>query len=235
MTDPVDDGLDTALEQVIAAARLHLDAVRAGAEDPIVEAAYRELNNASSAYDELLFETYDEVTPWQADSLAALDLDRDGRLGASPVPGGNLPTVDSLVMGDGMVIAVRQRRDFVVSDLAALLQAGTRARAAQGSAADADDEGFDATAPVSEVGEAVYELVQAAGGALTGLDVAELEAGNGVLMVNAVNTVLDLSGDPGAGEDDLPFVCGPGTRMLLRIDEEILPEDLERELPFQSR
>jgi hypothetical protein len=210
VTDPTDlgtDELDAALARVFEAARAHLAAVRSGADDEVVEAAYRVFNNASAAYDELLFETYDEVTPWQVDTLDESDFD------------------ESELAGDGMTIAVRQRRDYIVPDVAALLTAGTAARRAQGFNADADVEGIEAEFEVTDVGEAVYELLQAAGGSLTGLDVEHLEARNGVLMVNAVAVPLEFTDDPGTGEADLPFVCVPDSRMLLRIDEEMIAED----------
>ena len=210
MTDPTDlgtDELDAALARVFEAARAHLAAVRSGADDEVVEAAYRVFNNASAAYDELLFETYDEVTPWQVDTLDESDFD------------------ESELAGDGMTIAVRQRRDYIVPDVAALLTAGTVARRAQGFNADADVEGIEPDLEVTDVGEAVYELLQAAGGSLTGLDVEYLEARNGVLMVNAVAVPLEFTDDPGTGEADLPFVCVPDNRMLLRIDEEMIAED----------
>ena len=210
MTDPTDlgaDELDSALARTYDAARAHLTAVRAGADDDAVEAAYRVFNNASAAYDELLFETYDEVTPWQVDTLEESDFD------------------ESELAGDGMTIAVRQRRDYIVPDVAALLTAGTEARRAHGFNADPDVEGISPDLEVTEVGEAVYELLQAAGGSLSGLDVPELEARNGVLMVNAVGVPLEFADDPGSGEGDLPFVCIPDSRMLLRIDEEIVGDD----------
>jgi hypothetical protein len=205
-TDLGTDELDAALARTFEAARAHLAAVRAGADDEVVEAAYRVFNNASAAYDELLFETYDEVTPWQVDTLDENDFE------------------DTELAGDGMTIAVRQRRDYIVPDVAALLAAGTAARRSQGFAADSDVEGLDGDHDVTDVGEAVYELLQAAAGSLTGLDVEELEARNGVLMVNAVAMPLEFSDDPGTGEADLPFVCVPDSRMLLRIDEEMITD-----------
>jgi hypothetical protein len=180
--------------------------VRGGADDEVVEAAYRVFNNASAAYDELLFETYDEVTPWQVDTLDDTDFS------------------ESELSGDGMTIAVRQRRDYLVPDIEALLTAGTAARKAQGLTGDHEVEGIETDHEVTDVGEAVYELLQNAGGSLSGLDVPELEARNGVLMVNAVAVPLEFGDDPGPGEADLPFVCVPDSRMLLRIDEEMVTD-----------
>ena len=209
MTDPTDlgaDELDAALARAFEAARAHLSAVRGGADDEVVEAAYRVFNNASAAYDELLFETYDEVTPWQVDTLDDTDFS------------------ESELSGDGMTIAVRQRRDYLVPDVEALLTAGTAARKAQGLTGEHEVEGIESDHEVTDVGEAVYELLQNAGGSLSGLDVPELEARNGVLMVNAVAVPLEFADDPGPGEADLPFVCVPDSRMLLRIDEEMISD-----------
>ncbi|MCW2612627.1 MAG: hypothetical protein JWM15_3873 [Cryptosporangiaceae bacterium] len=210
MTDPTDlgaDELDAALARAFEAARAHLTAVRGGADDEVVEAAYRVFNNASAAYDELLFETYDEVTPWQVDTLDDTDF------------------AESELSGDGMTIAVRQRRDYLVPDVSALIAAGTAARRAQGLTGNHEVEGIETDHEVTEVGEAVYELLQAAGGSMSGLDVPELEARNGVLMVNSVALPLEFGDDPGPGEADLPFVCVPDSRMLLRIDEEMISDD----------
>lgn len=54
-----------AAEAVKAALDRHLDAVerRSGQDDPAVYAAFDELAAAAEVYDELLYDTYDEVTP----------------------------------------------------------------------------------------------------------------------------------------------------------------------------
>ncbi|MGW2329516.1 hypothetical protein ACWC5C_27690 [Streptomyces sp. NPDC001700] len=65
-----------AAEAVKAALDRHLDAVerRSGEGDPAVYAAFNELAAAAEVYDELLYDTYDEVTPFEIpgdDSLPA--------------------------------------------------------------------------------------------------------------------------------------------------------------------
>lgn len=65
-----------AAEAVKAALDRHLDAVerRSGEDDPTVYAAFNELAAAAEEYDELLYEAYDEVTPFEIpgdDSLPA--------------------------------------------------------------------------------------------------------------------------------------------------------------------
>ncbi|GGR21439.1 hypothetical protein ACH4U6_32105 [Streptomyces netropsis] len=56
-----------AAEAVKAALDRHLDAVehRSGATDPAVYAAFNELAATAEAYDELLYDAYDEVTPFE--------------------------------------------------------------------------------------------------------------------------------------------------------------------------
>ncbi|MFC0598098.1 hypothetical protein [Streptomyces palmae] len=56
-----------AAEAVKAALDRHLDAVerRSGEDDPAVYAAFNELAAAAEAYDELLYDAYDEVTPFE--------------------------------------------------------------------------------------------------------------------------------------------------------------------------
>jgi hypothetical protein len=56
-----------AVEAFKAALDRHLDAIenRAGGDDPVVYAAFEALASAAEVYDELLYESYDEVTPFE--------------------------------------------------------------------------------------------------------------------------------------------------------------------------
>jgi hypothetical protein len=56
-----------AVEAVKAALDRHLEAIenRTGEDDPAVYAAFEELASAAEAYDELLYDAYDEVTPFE--------------------------------------------------------------------------------------------------------------------------------------------------------------------------
>jgi hypothetical protein len=56
-----------AVEAFKAALDRHLDAIenRAGGDDPAVYAAFEALASAAEVYDELLYESYDEVTPFE--------------------------------------------------------------------------------------------------------------------------------------------------------------------------
>ena len=116
MTDQYAE-LDAALDQVFDAARAHLAAVKAAqgrVDDDQVWQSYVNLNNTSFAYDEQLLDTFGEVTPWDVESI---DPDEaDARFGMS---GEELAGV---VDPYPQVISVRQRRDYRVPSVAALLR-----------------------------------------------------------------------------------------------------------------
>ncbi|HWH00642.1 MAG TPA: hypothetical protein VNV66_15270 [Pilimelia sp.] len=215
MTDQQTD-LEAALERVVQAAREHLAAVRTAqgrVDDDDVWRAYVALNNASVAYDELLLDAFGEVTPWDVEVIDADEADErfgvgiggvDGAEPADPYPG---------------VISVRQRRDYRVPSVAALLRVAEAARrAGAGPAEEPDDE------PVGSVGEAVLELLQNGDGSLGALDVPELEPLDGILTVSEVASPLDpaaYDADDAAG----PFRPGPQDRLLGRFDEHPFPDD----------
>jgi hypothetical protein len=120
------------------------------------------------------------------------------------------------------VISVRQRRDYRVPSVAALIRVAEAARrsalgeTAPGGSATGDDEG-DA-GPVESVGEAVLELLQAGDGSMGTLDIPELEPLDGVLTVTEVSAPLDLEAfdeEDGIG----PFQPGPEDRLVGRLDE----------------
>jgi hypothetical protein len=73
-----------ALDRLIAALEAHLDAAskRAGEADPQVVAAYQTLADAFETYDESLYDSFDEVTPFvlyddAEDALAGEDDEDD--------------------------------------------------------------------------------------------------------------------------------------------------------------
>ncbi|WP_018215305.1 hypothetical protein [Salinispora vitiensis] len=196
--------LDPALERVIEAARHHLAAVRAAQgriDDDAVWQAYVALNNASYAYDEQLMDAFGEVTPWD---VQAIDPEEADERFTSP---DGSPAIDS----HPHVISVRQRRDYRVPSVSALIRAATSARRAE-----APDE--DEPAPVEGVGEAVLELLQSGDGSLAALDVPELEPMDGVVMVSEVDAAVDLE----AFDDDDPvgpFQPAAEDRLVGRLDE----------------
>ncbi|WP_410809531.1 hypothetical protein [Micromonospora sp. 067-2] len=196
--------LDAALERVIEAARHHLAAVRAAqgrVDDDDVWQAYVALNNASYAYDEQLLDAFGEVTPWDVDSIDPDEADE--RFGAAEGAESTDP--------HPRVISVRQRRDYRVPSVSALLRV---AEAARREGTPEDDE----PAPVEGVGEAVLELLQSGDGSLGALDVPELEPLDGVVMVSEVGTPVDLESfddDDPAG----PFQPAVDDRLVGRLDE----------------
>ncbi|MFF5173511.1 hypothetical protein ACFY3U_12825 [Micromonospora sp. NPDC000089] len=204
--------LDAALERVIDAARAHLTAVRAAQgriDDDDVWQAYVALNNASFAYDEQLLDAFGEVTPWDVESIDPDEADErfgggaDGAEATDPHP---------------RVISVRQRRDYRVPSVSALIRVADAARR-EGTPEE------DEAAPVEGVGEAVLELLQSGDGSLSALDVPELEPLDGVVMVSEVGTPVDLE----AFDDDDPvgpFTPAVDDRLVGRLDEHpFLDED----------
>ncbi|MFJ8578147.1 hypothetical protein [Micromonospora sp. NPDC093277] len=196
--------LDAALERVIDAARAHLAAVRAAQgriDDDAVWQAYVNLNNASFAYDELLLDGFGEVTPWDVESIDPDEADE--RFGA----------VEGIEATDPhpRVISVRQRRDYRVPSVSALIRV---AEAARREGTPEEDE----PAPVEGVGEAVLELLQSGDGSLSALDVPELEPLDGLVMVSEVGTPVDLESFD--DDDPLgPFQPAPDDRLVGRLDE----------------
>lgn len=206
MSDDRTAELSAALERVIDTARTHLDAVRAAdgrPDDDAVWAAYVGLNNASFAYDDLMLDMYGEVTPWDVQPIDPEAAD--------------VELANEVVQRDAtpVVIAVRQRRDFTVPNAAALLRVAERSRR---EAATGDDT------PVTSVGEAVLELLQAGDGSLAALDIPELEPHEGVVTVSEVPAPLDL--EAGSEEDvDAVFAAAEGERLVGRFDEHPFTED----------
>ena len=209
--------LDAALDEVVAAARAHLAAVKAAAgriDDDDVWQAYVALNNASFAYDEKLLDAYGEVTPWDVESIDPDEADQRFGLGADGF--------DAAESTDpyAQVISVRQRRDYRVPSVGALLRVADVAR--RNSVPDEEDAGS-----VETVGEAVLELLQAGDGSLASLDVPELEPLDGLLTVSEIGQPLDLE----AFEDsdgDGPFQPQEGDLLVGRLDEHpFLPDEEE--------
>jgi hypothetical protein len=211
--------LDTALERVITAARDHLAAVKAAdgrADDDEVWRAYVELNNASNEYDELLLDAYGEVTPWDVEAIDPDEADRQFGVGLGGVDGTEAEDPHP------QVISVRQRRDYRVPSVAALLRLADAARRTN----PADEEG--SPVPVETVGEAVLELMQAGDGSLGALDIPELESLDGVVVVAEVVEPLD----PEVYEDadgTGPFTVNAGDRVVDRLDEHAFGELDEEE------
>jgi len=216
MTDQYAE-LDAALERVVEAAKAHLAAVKAAqgrVDDDDVWQAYVNLNNTSFAYDEQLLDAFGEVTPWDVESIDPDEADQRF--------GGGVGGLDGAA-GDPYprVISVRQRRDYRVPSVSALLRV---ADAARRNLVPADEEAGD----VESVGEAVLELLQAGDGSLSSLDVPELEPLDGLLTVSEVTTPLDLEAfedEDGAG----PFAPLDDDQLVGRLDEHPFTDEDEDE------
>jgi len=208
MSDDQFAQLDAALEKVISAARAHLTAVKSAEgriDDDGVWRAYVELNNASYEYDELLLDAFGEVTPWDVDAIDPDEADRQFGVGITE------DDEDSADDPYPHVVSVRQRRDYRVPSVAALIRVAEAARRAAPQG-DGDAE------PVESVSEAVLELLQSGDGSLGALDVPELEPLDGIVTVAEVEAALDLDAfeeTDGAG----PFTIGAGDRLVGRLDE----------------
>jgi hypothetical protein len=200
--------LDEALERVFEAARAHLRAVKAAEgriDDDDVWQAYVNLNNASFAYDERLLDTFGEVTPWDVESIDPDEADQRFGLGVGGLEGGAAEDAYP------QVISVRQRRDFRVPSVGALLRVAEAAR--RNATPEDEDPGA-----VESVGEAVLELLQAGDGSLASLDVPEMEPLDGLVTVTEVAKPLDLEAyedDDGTG----PFAPAEDDTLVGRLDE----------------
>ena len=207
--------LDDALERVIVAARTHLAAVKAAkgrVDDDDVWQAYVDLNNASFAYDEKLLDAFGEVTPWDVESIDPNEADVRFGLGVSGS--------DETESADPypQVLSVRQRRDYRVPSVSALLRRAEDAR--RSSVPEDEDAG-----PVESVGEAVLELLQAGDGSLSSLDVPELEPLDGLLTVSEIAEPLDLE-EFEDSDGDGPFAPKQGDLLVGRLDEHpFLPDE----------
>jgi copper chaperone CopZ len=198
--------LDAALERVISAARVHLTAVKSAdgrPDDDGVWQAYVELNNASFEYDELLLDAFREVTPWDVEAIDPDEAVRQFGIG-----------VEGDVDDDPYprVVSVRQRRDYRVPSVSALLSVAESARRAGPLG---DEEPLEA---VSTVGEALLEIMQAGDGSLGALDIPELESLNGVVVVAEVETSLEPE-EYADGDGDGAFRLVATDRLVDRLDE----------------
>ncbi|GAA1750498.1 hypothetical protein [Luedemannella helvata] len=204
MADP-DSVLDDALAEVVRAAQAHLAAVRAAAgrpDDDAVWQAYVALNNAARAYDDALNDAHGEVTPWDLEEIGPDGpVSRFADVEEEPAE----PAKDPY---DG-VLSVRQRRDYTVPSVTALLRAADEARRSLPRAPGEPDE------PPSTVAEAVLELMRAGDGSMGMLDVPELMPLDGAVMVAEVIRPLDLDADTA----EATFRIDPEDRVLGRLDE----------------
>ncbi|MYV99725.1 hypothetical protein [Streptomyces sp. SID3343] len=204
-------------EQVRAAADVlksaiddHLAAVEArqGESDPAVFAAYDALAAAAEAYDELLYDAHDEVTPFEVPSSGNEETEYEG------------PT-------NPQAVTVLIRRDYVVKDLATLVDHARRADDEAGESeppASPHDAGTETAAGAVAVLFDVYDPDEIAQRA----DELGLEPGDSTLWVSATEP-----SEPGEWLD-APFDDADPRSIIYRFETSTAYEDdlevLERDL-----
>ncbi|WP_406288414.1 hypothetical protein [Embleya sp. NBC_00896] len=203
-------------EQVRAAADVlksaiddHLAAVEAreGESDPAVFTAYDALAAAAEAYDELLYDAYDEVTPFEVPSSGE-ETEYEG------------PT-------NPEAVTVLIRRDYVIKDLMALVDHARRADAEAGESeppTSPRDAGTDNASSAVAVLFDVYDPDEIAQRA----DELGLEPGDSTLWVSAIEPT-----EPGEWLD-APFDDADPRSIIYRFETSTAYEDdleaLERDL-----
>jgi hypothetical protein len=189
--------VQAALDDLIDALEAHLQAclARTGEADVAVQAAYSALRNAADRYDDLLFDTLDEVTPWEFHDEPPADIEYEN---TQLLP----KTVGVLV-----------RRDYEIDDAATLMAAG---REAYGELHPRDPD-ESAVADVSHPGRALYQMLNAYG--VDGLDERAEDAGllprGGTVWVQAL-----IDGDGKTLATD-PFSVADEDMLVYRVDEVI--------------
>ncbi|MBV7673959.1 hypothetical protein STHAL_31420 [Streptomyces halstedii] len=181
------DAIKTALDR-------HLQAVerRTGDDDPAVYEAFNELAAAAEVYDELLYDRYDEVTPFEI----------PGADDSLPPYGGP---------GDPHALSVLIRRDYAVAEPQRLLAQAQRL-------VDLDPDQPDSTA-VPVVGASVHAALGVLFGEYEADEIASrhkefgLEEGDSTLWVSAVEEL------PEAGEWlGAPFEDADPSLVVCRFD-----------------
>lgn len=159
------------------------------ARDGEVQEAFDALQAAAERYDDVLFDVYEEVTPFEAG-------------GADAAPEG----VESL---EGTpVVSLYLRRDYAVSDPDGLLAAG---RAAHKTLAESDGGAPDEEP--DHHGAALFQLLAVTG--IDGFDESAEEAGLDPLG----GTVWLLAAEAGARLDENPFDDADPDRLIFRVNE----------------
>ncbi|MEU7280632.1 hypothetical protein AB0A69_17870 [Streptomyces sp. NPDC045431] len=186
-----------AAEAVKAALDRHLEAVenRTGDDDPAVYAAFNELAAAAEAYDERLYDRYDEVTPFE-------------------IPGveDSLPPYEG--PEDPSALTVLIRRDYAVAEPQRLLAQAQRI--ADLDRGDREEDGADAAAVV---GASVHAALGVLFGEFEPDEIASrhkefgLEEGDSTLWVAAADEL------PEPGEWlSTPFDQADPERVICRFD-----------------
>ncbi|MFJ6558507.1 hypothetical protein ACIQMV_01355 [Streptomyces sp. NPDC091412] len=193
-----------AAEAVKTALDRHLAAVerRSGDEDPAVYEAFNQLAAAAETYDELLYDRYDEVTPFEIPGDDSLP----------PYTGPEEPNAISVII----------RRDYAVAEPQRLLAQAQRVEAADSEAVLGTAEGASGTA---------HGAIGILFGEFEPDEIASrhkefgLEEGDSTLWV----TAADEPADPGEWLD-APFEHVDPERVVCRFDVSAVFDDEDDEL-----
>ncbi|ASQ93652.1 hypothetical protein [Streptomyces sp. 11-1-2] len=203
-----------AAEAVKVALDRHLDAVerRSGEGDPAVYAAFNELAAAAEVYDELLYDAYDEVTPFE--------IPGDDRLPAYAGP------------EEPSALSVLIRRDYVVVEPQRLLSQAQRI-------ADLDpdiDTGSDRQGGGAAAGESVHTALGVVFGEFEADEIASRHKEFGLEEGDSTLWVVAAEEPPEPGEWlSAPFDQADPHMVVCRFDmssvfdEELEDEELEDE------
>ncbi|WP_282701594.1 hypothetical protein [Streptomyces sp. CC219B] len=192
-----------AAEAVKTALDRHLAAVerRSGEDDPAVYEAFNELATAAEAYDELLYDRYDEVTPFE-------------------IPGSDDALPPYTGPEEPSALSVLIRRDYAVAEPQRLMAQAQRVEAAD------YDEGAD-----GEVSGTVHGALGILFGEFEPDEIASrhkefgLEEGDSTLWV----TAADEPADPGEWLE-APFEQTDPQRVVCRFDvSAVFDDDLDAE------
>lgn len=199
--------VEAALEQMITTARAHLAAVREAKgeiDSDEVWRAYVAFNNAAVKYDDVLSSTYGEPLPWEVEPI---DPDKADKFAADLVAAESEPDDPY-----GRVISVRQRRDYHVPSVTALIKAAELARIEVSMGGE--DE------PITTVADALLELLQSSDGSLAALDIPELEPLDGIVTVAEVDAAFEPDDYPETDANG-PYELTGSDKLVARLDEHL--------------
>jgi hypothetical protein len=185
-----------------AAIDAHLTACeqRSSDADPAVQEAYDSLRQAGLAYDDVLFDAYEEVTPFEAPDVT------DEEEWTALAEAGTVS--DRL--------SVLSRRDFTIADPAELIEAG---RAAYLELFP-DDVEVQADERVIDAGAAVQQMLQA-----YGQEGVEERADDSGLVPEGSTTWVLAAAEPPADWREQAFAGVHPRRLVARYDEVFEEED----------
>lgn len=197
VAQPTPEHVRAAAEALKSAVDRHLAAVerRQGESDPAVFAAYDELAGLAEAYDELLYDVYDEVTPFEVPDRSE--------------------TEEYLGPDNPEAVTVLIRRDYVVKDSLVLLEHARRADAESEEPGEAGGEGIETTSAAIAMMFDVYDPDEIAQRA----EELGLETGDSTLWVTAIEP-----GEPGEWLD-APFDEVDPQSVIYRFETSTAYED----------